>query len=69
MLLPKMRGPAYLANQPAGEYRMAPSSFSYTDPWFPSDGPRLCPNCQQAFNIGENVHWYSQILWHTKPCP
>jgi hypothetical protein len=50
-----------------------PNSFEYVEPWsVPESGaekPRVCPHCKQPIQPGENVHWFQDTLWHTKPCP
>ena len=48
---------------------MAPSSFEYSEPWFGSEDPRVCPHCGQPIQPGDSVHWWQDTLWHTKPCP
>ena len=48
---------------------MVPSSFEYSEPWFGSEDPPECPHCRQPIQPGDNVHWWQDTLWHTKPCP
>lgn len=49
-----------------------PSSFEYSRPvWGPrvDEEPPDCPHCKQQIQEGDNVHWWDDTLWHTKPCP
>jgi hypothetical protein len=48
---------------------MAPSSYEYSEPWFGSKEPPVCPHCKQPIEPGDNVHLWDDTLWHTKPCP
>jgi NAD-dependent SIR2 family protein deacetylase len=51
---------------------MVPGSFEYSRPVFIPDEsyePPVCPHCKQPIQPGDNVHWYGDTLWHTKPCP
>jgi hypothetical protein len=48
---------------------MAPSSFEYTLPAFGSGEPRVCPHCKESIQPSDTVHWFRDVLWHTKPCP
>ncbi|MFD3926567.1 hypothetical protein [Streptomyces sp. NPDC058614] len=51
--------------------REVPKSFNYSKPFFSSedDEPPVCPHCKQPIEVGDDVHWYQDTLWHTKPCP
>ncbi|MBB4755081.1 hypothetical protein BJ964_009242 [Actinoplanes lobatus] len=47
---------------------MAPSSFEYMKPWLVENPePSVCPHCKQEIQPGDNVHWWQDVLWHTKP--
>jgi transposase len=46
-------------------------SYEYTgpEPWWPNKEPRVCPRCHQVIKVGERVHTWDGMIWHTLPCP
>ncbi len=49
---------------------MATKSWDYCLPGgVEPEEPRNCPHCGQTIQPGDTVHWWDEVLWHTKPCP